>query len=351
MPEYLAPGVYVEEVSYRSKTIDGVETSTAGFVGTTSIGPSNEPFLVKSIAEFEETFGADGDVARAARAFFAEGGRRLFVQRVEGADDYERGLRALERIREIAIVAAPGADVAEALVDHATRCNRFAIVDSAGGQSVDDVLALRQRIDSSYAALYYPRVSAAGAVGVPSSGSVAGLYARVDAEQGVWKAPAGEALTDAIGVERTLTEREIERLVAGGVNPIRVLPSGDVLVWGARTASTDPDWKYVNVRRYLTYLEHSIDRGTQWTVFEPNAEPLWTAMRETISSFLADQFRAGALAGRTANEAYFVRCDQSTMTQGDVDGGVLVCVVGVAPVRPAEFIVIRIGRWTADHRP
>jgi uncharacterized protein len=351
MPEYLAPGVYVEEVSYRARSIEGVSTSTAGFVGTTAIGPLNEPCLVTSFAEFEEIYGDQCHLAPAARAFFGQDGRRLFVQRVTGPEERARGLQALESVREISIVAAPGADAAEELVEHATRCNRFAVIDPGKGQTLEGVIAMRERIDSPYAAVYYPWVRVSGDVDLPPSGFVAGIYARNDAERGVWKAPANLPIVGAIGLEATLTEAESERLVSKGVNPLRVFPDGKIVVWGARTTASDPEWKYVNVRRYLTYLEHSIDRGTQWAVFEPNGDPLWTAMRETIWNFLHEQFRAGALAGDTPEEAFFVRCDRSTMTQNDLDQGLLVCLIGVAPVRPAEFIDIRIGRWTADHRP
>ena len=351
MPEYLAPGVYVEESSYRSKSIEGVETSTAGFVGAAEQGPVNEPCLVHTAAELEETYGDSCHLVAAGRAYFAQGGRKLFAQRVAGASDCARGLQAFEAIREIAIVAAPGLDAAEQLVDHATRRNRFAIIDPSPDESVDGVIAARRRVDSGHAALYYPWVRDGGGKDVPPSGFVAGTYARVDAERGVWHAPAGESIAAAAGLERELTQHEVETLAVHDVNPLRVLPGRGVVVWGARTLSSDPEWKYVNVRRYLTYLEHSIDRGTQWTVFEPNAEPLWEALRETIEGFLQDQFRAGALAGRTAADAYFVKCDRSTMTQDDLDQGLLVCVVGVAVLRPAEFVIFRIGRWTADHRP
>ena len=351
MPEYLAPGVYVQEVSFRAKSIEGVSTSTAGFVGSTAVGPAEEPVLVQSVSELEATFGTDGDLTRAARAFFAEDGRRLFVQRVDSTADLTEGLRKLESVAEIAVVAAPGADAAAALVDHATRCNRFALIDSGKGQSIDEVFALRRGIDSSHTALYYPWLRAADGVDAPPSGFLAGVYARNDVQRGVWKAPANITVASAGNLERPITQAESELLGSNEINPFRVFTEGQVVVWGARTTSSDPEWKYVSVRRYFTYLEHSIDRSTQWTVLEPNAEPLWAAMRETLSSFLDEQFRDGALAGRTADEAYFVKCDQSTMTQDDLDQGLLTCIVGVAPLRPAEFIEIHIARWTADHSP
>jgi len=352
MPEYLAPGVYVEEVSYRAKSIEGVPTSTAGFVGETSTGPTNEPCLVQSVAEFESLYGTECHVAQAARAFFAQGGRRLFVFRVTGAVDHAAALRALEGIREIAIVAAPGVDATDALVAHATRCNRFALVDAPRTPTIEEAIAWRTRVDSPYAAVYYPWPRA-GSMDVPPSGVVAGLYARTDLEHGVWKAPAGvtEPITGVTGLERPLSEAEISDLVAGGINPFRALPDGSIVAWAAHTTSSDPEWKYVNVRRYLSYLERSLDRGTQWTVFEPNGAPLWADVQETIGDFLEGEYRTGGLVGRTPEEAYFVRCDQTTMTRDDIDRGLLVCLVGVAPARPAEFVIIRIGRWTADHRP
>ena len=345
MPEYLAPGVYVEEVAFRAKTIEGVATSTAGFVGPTAMGPLREPVRVESLAEFEATFGNRCHVAQAAQAFFAQGGRRLFVQRVE--DDYAQGLQAFERVPEIAIVAAPGADAAALLADHATRCNRFAVVDPPRGQTVEQVLEWRQGVDSPYAAAYYPWLGA----DAPPSGFVAGMYARTDLDEGVWKAPAGVPIAGAAALEQALTEAEIGRLASGGVNPMRSLPDRGIVAWGAHTTSTDPEWKYVSVRRYISYLEHSIDRGTQWTVFEPNGPQLWDDVRDLIAGFLQSQFRAGALVGNKPEQAYFVKCDRSTMTQDDIDQGLLVCLVGVAQVRPAEFATIRIGRWTADHRP
>jgi phage tail sheath protein FI len=351
MPEFIHPGVYVEEVPFRGTSIEGVSTSTAGFVGTTDAGPTENPVLVSSLAEFERSFGDGGYLWHAARAFFEQGGTRLFVQRVAGPDDYEAGLRALEAIEEIAVVAAPGAPVAQALVDHAERLRyRFAVLDSNEGQAVEEVSAFRERLDSAFAALYYPWITD-GEIALPPSGFVAGIYARTDASRGVFKAPANEPVEGAAGLETTLSDRDVEALSSRGINALRQVGSGDVRVWGARTVSSDPEWRYVSVRRYFIYLEDSIDRGTQWTVFEPNGEGLWASVRATISDFLLAEFRKGALAGDTPEEAFFVRCDRATMTQDDLDDGRLVCVVGVAPLRPAEFVDIHIGRWTADHTP
>ena len=347
MPEIIHPGVFVEEVPFQGTTIEGVSTSTAGFVGATAVGPTESPVLVSSLADFERSFGDGCDLWYAARAFFAQGGTRLFVQRVAGSD-YEAGLRALDQVPEIALVAAPGAPIAEALVEHAERLRyRFAILDSVRGQALDEVVALREGLDSSYAALYYPwlRVPDAGGgadVEVAPSGFVAGIL-------GALLTPADEPVAGAVGLETTPSDRDVELLATRGINSFRRLANGGIWVWGARTLSSDPEWRYVNVRRYFIYLEHSIDRGTQWTVFEPNGEELWATLRASISDFLLGEFRSGALAGDRPDEAFFVRCDRSTMTQDDIDNGRLVCLVGVAPVRPAEFVIIQIGRWTADH--
>lgn len=376
MTEFIHPGVFVEEVSFRSKSIEGVSTSTAGFVGATAVGPTDGPVRVSSLADFERTYGygcqlafagtdapVDNYMWHATRVFFAQGGERLFVQRVIGpgerrprAAEYELGLRKLEKMPEVAVVAAPGEPIAQTLIEHADRTRyRFAVLDSERGQTLDEVAALRERIDSAYAALYYPWLRVhdpitKSEIDLPPSGFVTGIYARNDVARGVHKPPANEPVTGAIGLETKLSERDVEALSARGINTFGVFGGGDARVWGARTASSDPEWKYVNVRRYFNYLEHSIDQGTQWTVFEPNGEPLWATLRSAISDFLLTEFRRGALAGEKPEHAFHVKCDRTTMTQNDLDDGRLVCIVGVAPLRPAEFVDIHIGRWTANHR-
>jgi phage tail sheath protein FI len=183
----------------------------------------------------------------------------------------------------------------------------------------------------------------------PPGGHVAGLYARSDEERGVLHAPTDLPLhgLDAEPLERVLADREIARLGEGAVNVLRMVRGG-VRLWGTRTFTSDAEWKYVNVRRLLIFLEASIDRGLQWAVFEPNAEPLWAEVRRTVGDFLRVRWRDGDLRGTRPEEAFFVRCDRTTMTQGDLDDGRLVCVIGVAPLKPAEFVIFRIGLWTAD---
>jgi uncharacterized protein len=314
MVEIIHPGVFIEEVPSGVRSIEGVSTSTAAFVGPTAVGPEDAPVLVSSLREFEAACGDGSSLWSAARAFFEHGGRRLYVQRVAG-DEYRAALRALEQVDEVAMVAAPGAPAAVELLEHAERLRyRFAILDDG------DVL--RNGLDSSFGAVY-----AGQDLDAPASAFVAAVYARTD----LWKPPADGEHRDEI------------------VNLVRLGDDGSVRISGARTLSSAPEWKYVHLRRYFIYLEHSIDRGTQWTVFEPNGEELWATLRDAISAFMLGEFCRGALAGRTPEEAFFVRCDRSTMTQDDLNEGRLVCVVGVAPLRPAEFVIIQIGRWTAGH--
>lgn len=570
MPEYLAPAVYVEETSFRSKSIEGVGTSTAAFVGMTRRGPLSSgtagitPPLLTSFTDFERIYGGLDDltvngnrminhVAHAARAFFANGGGRLYVARVPGTgatvseaatqnpepaeaervrlrarsvggaamtvrlvseelattkrlalrqpagtlvragtehfvmgtdpilttaanldgwnalgDDaavtvvtlrvevsdasgllaeygalgfhprhprhalailsetppsaaealsaplmiaagagvnafelrtallgaatdrtvtvgggtdgtaapgdtaWSQALERLLALEDVSIVAAPGssafadptpAAVNQALIGHAEtrRAYRIAVLDTPPRLEPDGVRTLKSRIDSKYAALYYPWVRVANPVAgtdplaqreidLPPSGFVCGIYARNDVQRGVHKAPANETVTGALGLQREVRFGEQEVLNPLGINCIRTLPNRGIRVWGARTISSDPEWKYVNVRRYFLYLEASIDRGTQWAVFEPNGERLWANIRSTVSDFLYNEWVNGALLGATPKEAFFVRCDRTTMTQNDLDNGRLVCLVGVAALKPAEFVIFRIGQKTADSR-
>lgn len=375
MSEYLAPGVYVEEISCKARSIEGVPTSTAAFIGPTLITPPGtdsagcEPLT--SFLDFEQMYGGLADlqtgqgsrcnyIAHSARAFFYNGGRRLYIGHVASdalAEEYAAALQALPESAGISVIAAPGysalsaaAEIQQALVEHVSQPERFrfAVLDAPPAATIDDVLAARPGIDSSYAAMYYPWVTTANSVQLPPSGFVCGILARVDTARGVWKAPANETVIDAVDLQAAIDTHEQERLTAQGINSIRSFASRGILLWSARTTSLDPEWKYVNVRRYFIYLEQSINDGLQWVVFEPNGELLWEAVRQTITNFLLNNWRSGALMGTKPEEAFFVRCDGSTMTQNDIDNGRLIAEIGVAPVRPAEFVIIRIGLWTAS---
>ncbi|HET9638525.1 MAG TPA: phage tail sheath subtilisin-like domain-containing protein [Allosphingosinicella sp.] len=285
-------------------------------------------------------------------------------------DPYNDALASLLALEDISIIAAPGsstfaaaAAINQALIGsaEARRAYRIAVLDTPPDQEPNDVRALKNLIDSKYAALYYPWIRVAnpmaatdplqpGEIDVPPSGAVCGIYARSDVQRGVWKAPANETVTGALDLQRDVRFGEQEGLNPLGINCIRKLPNRGIRVWGARTLSSDPEWKYVNIRRYFIYLEASIDRGTQWAVFEPNGEALWANVRTTVSDFLYNEWMNGALLGATPKEAFFVRCDRSTMTQNDLDNGRLVCQVGVAAIKPAEFVIFKIGQKTADAR-
>jgi hypothetical protein len=288
------------------------------------------------------------------------------------AVSYADALETLELIEDISIVAAPGHSalttttyrgVQNALINHASKMRyRIAVLDTPADLTPGGALQERGNIDTKYAALYYPWVVAPNPLArpgndripkeikLPPSGFITGIYARNDVQRGVWKAPANEVVRGALRFEREINQAQQETLNPYGVNCLRYFFGRGYLVWGARLSSSDPEWKYVNVRRYFNYLERSIDRSTQWAVFEPNGERLWANIRDTVSAFLYNEWRNGALLGATPEEGYFVRCDRSTMTQNDLDNGRLICEIGVAVIYPAEFVIFRIGQKTADTR-
>ncbi|KAB8141597.1 hypothetical protein F8S13_17795 [Chloroflexia bacterium SDU3-3] len=278
----------------------------------------------------------------------------------------KNGLVAFEAIEDISIVAAPGytattsatelAGIHAALISHAEKLRyRIAVLDTPPNYLPEQALSFRNQRSSKYAAIYYPWVVVAdpqgsGRLKLPPSGFIAGIYARNDIEHAVFKAPANEAVRLAIDFEIRLNKAQQETLNPQGVSCLRFFDGRGHLVWGARTISDDPEWKYVSLRRYFAYLERSIDQGTQWAVFENNSRPLWDNVRRTIEDFLFNEWKSGAMLGDKPEQAYFVRCDLSTMTQNDLDNGRLVCLIGVAAVRPAEFVIFRIGQWTATAR-
>ncbi|HEX9966169.1 MAG TPA: phage tail sheath family protein [Allosphingosinicella sp.] len=276
----------------------------------------------------------------------------------DGESHGPSGLAALdlEAFRDVALVAAPAAseEVAAAVCDHCERNRfRFAVIDPPPGQGEVAALDPRSRLETDYAAFYYPWVSVpdryhGGTKWVPPSGHVLGLYARTDEERGVWKAPANEVLRGVVGLEFALTNAAQEALNPRGVNAIREFPGRGIRVWGARTLSGNTLWKYVSVRRLFMFIEQSIYEGTQWVVLEPNDERLWERVRDSIRLFLRSQWRSGALTGRTEEQAFFISCDRSTMTQDDLLAGRLICEIGLAPARPAEFVIFRIFQHTAE---
>jgi uncharacterized protein len=482
MPEYLSPGVYVEEVSSGLKPIEGVGTSTGAFIGIAQRGPIGQPRLITNWTQFTSTFGAfidDAFLAYAVYQFFNEGGTRCYVIRaakgsattlkkaetpalgslvlrassagtwgnalsVVVADetalpggsvraDYFRlaillsgevleaydhltmdeaqpdhvlkriaskwvdavdsgavrptnGATALsgglngdallssdwagasgfiygfDPVDDINIVAIPDAlgDPTVTQAAYAYCQNRkdcFFVADTPDNLDAQGVAAFRQttgNFNSSYAALYYPWISVSDPrTGkpkfTPPSGAVVGTYSHTDVVRGVHKAPAGievGKLDSAIGVRNVISKGEHDTLNPIGVNVIRSFPGTGTVVWGARTLSADSEWKYVNVRRLFLFLEETIDEGTQWVVFEPNSPMLWGKVKRNITAFLTSVWRDGALLGTTAAEAFFVKVDAENNPPDVIDAGRLVIEVGVAPVKPAEFVIIRISQNT-----
>ncbi|MFE7534906.1 phage tail sheath family protein [Streptomyces rhizosphaericola] len=295
---------------------------------------------------------------------------RLDASEYVGDAAARTGFAGLEAIDEITMVAVPdlmsafqrGEIDAEgvktvqlAVISHCEQMgDRVAVLDTPPGLNAQQVRIWRNDeagYDSRYATLYYPWVKvfdpASGRNSlVPPSGHVAGVWARSDGERGVHKAPANEVIRGAVDLEIRLSKGEQDLLNPIGVNCVRAFPGRGIRIWGARTLSSDPAWRYLNVRRLFNYLEESILLGTQWVVFEPNDDRLWSSIRRNVTAFLTEEWRRGALFGRTAEEAFYVRCDRSNNPQESIDLGQVVCEIGVAPVKPAEFVVFRLSQFS-----
>jgi phage tail sheath protein FI len=500
MPQYLAPGVYIEELPSGSRPIEGVGTAVAAFVGLASRGPANTPTEVTNWTRFTTTFGGFADgycLPHAVYGFFQNGGGRCYIVRVndgggpdsvhaeltsaatgspvyevsaldpstpdreitvevadppegepdgtfslivrrgEGiAEQYQdlttkrtaqnvatvvnasskvvqvievgrvaaterrpaagvveltgakpqestqpepeaytgdpaarTGFAGLEAVDEVTMLAVPDLMVALqrgdmdaeackavqlAMIAHCEQMgDRVAILDSPADMAAQDVGDWRTKVgyDSKYAALYYPWIKLLDPASgeptfVPPSGHIAGVWGRSDATRGVHKAPANEVLRGVLDVSYQVTGSEQEALNPTGVNVIRAFPGRGIRIWGARTLSSDSDWRYLNVRRLFNYIEESIEQGTQWVVFEPNDQDLWQRIRRTISSFLLRTWREGALFGSKPEEAFYVKCDAETNPPEVVDAGQVVIEIGIAPVKPAEFVVFRLAQYS-----
>ena len=294
------------------------------------------------------TGGSDGSV------------QKLTADTYLGKDDGPGKRTALQAFQEnssVSIMAIPGVTMPEvqsaliAFCENKKSC--FAILDIPMELTkTNDVANFRDMYDSTYAAMYHPwlQMYDAGAkrpAYFPPSGAMAGIYARSDNERGVHKAPANEVVRGCTGLSCSYNNGEQDILNPVGVNLIRAFPGRGIRVWGARTISSNGLWKYVNVRRLFIYVEESIKASTNWVVFEPNSETLWSRVTRTIETFLATCWRDGALAGSSPDQAFFVECGPTTMTQDDIDNGRLICQIGIAPVKPAEFVIFRITQKTA----
>jgi uncharacterized protein len=505
MPQYLSPGVYVEEVDSGSRPIEGVGTAVAAFIGLAEKGRTNEPVLVTNWAQFTEEFGdfTDGGyLAHAVYGYFLNGGGSAYVVRVGGngqvptlpparaeltsggdarvgayrvtavttgapgndisvevsfgedtpedtfkltirgsgkveefeglttkrgrqnavtvvnqqsklvhieemapagaparpnagtvsltgggvpqvsaparlspqdyvGDSSDRtGFGGLEAVDNVTMVAVPDLMAAYnkgmldseglravqlGLIAHCELMgDRVAILDpppSLNAQQIYEWRRDKAGYDSKQAVLYWPWLKVFDpATGknkfVPPSGHLAGIWARNDNTRGVHKAPANEVVRGAVALEINITKGEQDQLNPEGINCVRSFPSRGVRVWGARTLSSDPAWRYLNVRRLFNYLEKSILNGTDWVVFEPNDIALWAKIRRTIASFLVMEWRKGALFGASPTDAFFVKCDSETNPAEGIDLGQVVCEIGVAPVKPAEFVVFRMSQFS-----
>lgn len=417
MTMYSAPGVYVEEVPGGARPIGAVGTSTAAFLGQAPdpSAPEGRPVAVNSWSQFVRTFCGDAaqgtPLSSAVHGFFENGGGRCYVVHMPegsplgGGARQRTGLRALESLDEVAIVAAPGytgPDAWEALLGHCEKLeDRVAVLDVA--PTVDDVEVLtrvarggdpgverpRARSEpgegetsgdgdddgsgapppepepgpaagagggrprqSAYGAAYFPHLVvqdplSGGRLVTPPSGHLAGVWARTDLTRGVHKAPANEPVRGATDLTYGVTREEQSLLNPAGINCIRFFPGEGILVWGARTLDAEAsEWRYLPVRRLFNMVKESIGNGTRWIVFEPNDYILWRSIRRDISAFLTRVWRDGALFGRRPEEAFFVKCDEETNPPEVRDAGQVVAVIGVAPVKPAEFVVFKLSQWS-----
>lgn len=413
--EYLTPGVYVEEIDSGDKPIAGVGTNTAGIIGEAAddvsmpaqpgqvrkddqgkpvddqgkplkegdkpvplpykLAPAGQPVLITSWENFKTNFGnfqaGNGRLAHAAYGFFNNGGTRAWIARVApGADPkaYQDVLDKFKAIDEIALVAVPGAsrDVQDMVLNHCEDeylQDRFAILDGQPTTTLtkDAIQGGLRDSDHGYGAIYYPWIEVYDPITdkhiqVPPSGHIAGVYARVDEERGVHKAPANEVIRGALGVgvkpvNAAETPMVLSKADQAGLNPLGINVirkfDGNIRIWGARTLATvvNPEWRYINVRRLFLFLRKSIDHGTQWVVFEPNDQALWGKIRRDISDFLRRVWRSGALFGATEGDAFYVKCDETNNPREVRDAGQVIIEIGVAVVKPAEFVIFRICQW------
>ena len=393
---YLTPGIYIEEIPSGARPIEAVGTSTAGFVGCApeTNARKDEAVAINNWSQFVKEFSTKNasstPLSLAVHGFFQNGGRRCYVVNVGegslvGSGRARGGIAVLEEIDDISIVAAPGyTDAAsyDTVLSHCEkRKDRVAILDAP--RNVRDIDSLKKvatpravekkrkpgedadaeddstaeggarprNSDNGFGAFYFPWIrmrdpfSPQQIADAPPSGHLAGIYGRTDATRGVHKAPANETIRGALDLTYRVTGDEQAELNSNGVNCIRLFPNQGIRVWGARTlADSGSEWRYLNVRRLFNMIEEAIARGTRWVVFEPNDLSLWQAIRRDIGAFLTLLWRQGALRGATPEEAFFCQCDAETNPEDVINAGMVVAVIGIAPVKPAEFVIFRIGQ-------
>lgn len=375
MPEY--PNPVIEEINSGPPRIEPAQTSIAAIIGNFGSRVAERPVLLTSTADLNDKLNDEtSPSAQAVAQFFLNGGRECWVVHAGTSDperdrvlDLKSAIQSLDQIDAPSLLTIPAARELDAnqcaeVMEFAAASGKtrgyFVLMDSpANLQTPGDILSWldgHPALRSENAALYFPwimsadRSNPAQPLRLPPGATMAGVIARIDRTRGLWKAPAGREATLAgvSSLDYSLSETDADGLNRHGVNCLRVFPDTGPVCWGARTLSLNSDWRYVPVRRLALFIERSIYQGTQWAMFEQNAAPLWANIRAVIEDFLAGLWRDGALAGMKAEQAFFVKCDRTIMTQNDLDNGRLIALIGFAPTKPAEFVVIRIGLMTAE---
>jgi Bacteriophage tail sheath protein len=375
------PGIHIDESTSGVHRIIGVATSITAFVGYTTIGPVNKAARISSFSDFEQKFGGlnrDSEISYAVQQFFLNGGKDAYVVRVVGSDgsppnnasdiigfyDKRTGIYALLDVDLFNILVIPrtallteqiSIDIIGKAASFCEERRAFYIIDPDPAKNLTDIANWASNLSTSKnAALYFPPIMAEDPLennhvrDMPPSGMIAGIFARIDSSHGVWKAPAGiEAVMKGTqGLKESIKDKENETLNRLGINCLRTFPIYNTVIWSARTRagadSLASEWKYIPIRRMALFLEESLYRGLKWVVFEPNEEPLWAQIRLNVGAFMHELFQKGAFQGSTPIEAYFVKCDRETTTQNDIDKGFVNIIVGFAPLKPSEFIVIKI---------
>ena len=370
------PNLHFDKTPADPPPITGVATSITAFIGGAQQGPLDKPRVVHSFAEFQRVFGPlaqANPLGYAVQHYFLNGGRQAVVVRVAapdqvvgpGFDRERRGLYALDEVDLVNLLCLPpfsferdvDPDTWQKTLMYCKARRAMLLVDPPANwgtpeQALSGMEGLNLRDEN--AALYFPRLKAAdplqgdALVDFAPSGAVAGVIARMDERHGVWKAPAGEqaVLLGIADLAYHLDDPENSLLNQAGINCLRTFPEAGSVIWGARTLAggdqQSTEWKYIPVRRFALFLEESLERGAQWAVFEPNGEALWSRVRRQVEAFLYTLFREGAFAGSTTDQAYFVHCDRQTMTEEDIENGILNIPVGFAPLKPAEFVILKI---------
>jgi uncharacterized protein len=380
-----SPGVYINEFSSANTPLEGIPTSITAFVGYAKRGVINDPVTITSYLEYENTFGGlsnENPMSFAVNDFFTNCGQKAIIVRVEntreaathsrriiGSKQQKTGLHALDKADLFSILCVPppgenkdiNIDVIVAASNYCGKRRALLIIDPpktwlTAGDAKNGMSNIQgnSSISKKNAAVYFPGIRRpdplrGNAVETfAPCGAIAGVISRIDLTSGIWKAPAGtNALINGItGISLSLSDTDIGDLARLGCNILRTFPGAGHVIWGARTLAgvhdSDVEWKYIPVRRLALYLEESLYRGLKWVAFEPDNEALWAQIRLKVQAFMNDLFRAGGFQGSRPQDAFFVKCDNETTTQEDISNSRVNVIVGFAPLKPAEFVVVKI---------